>query len=416
MENINNQDKKSFEDFGLSQEVLKVIKEIGYDEPTDIQIEGIPQILKGKNVVAEAQTGTGKTAAFALPVLERLSSGKKVGFNQVRALILVPTRELANQVGESVKNYGKYLALSSISVSGGVRINPQMMDLRQGVDILVATPGRLLDLSSKNALKFESLEILVLDEADKMLDLGFSDEIGTILSLLPKKRQNLLFSATFPTELKLMVKKIIDNPLEISVTPTIKSAESIDQWIYPVDRGKKTQLLAQLLLENYKKQFLVFTKTQISANRLKNRLEGKKIKVTVIHGKKTQGARTQALDDFKKERVQVMVATDLASRGIDISQLPFVINFDLPHVTENYIHRIGRTGRAGESGMAISLVCADESKELFAIERAIQQIIPRKEIEGFNLAEPLADSPALLPVKRKRPKKNKKKNTQLSKN
>ena len=399
----------SFSELGLSDLIIKAIEEKGYDKPSPIQLKAIPEVIKGKDVLAAAQTGTGKTAGFTLPVLEQLSKGKHARSNHIRTLILTPTRELAIQVQESVELYGKYTPLTSSAVFGGVKINPQMMKLRKGVDILVATPGRLLDLFNQNAVKFGQLEILVLDEADRMLDMGFIHDIKKIISQLPPKRQNLMFSATFSEEIRNLAKRIVVNPVEISVTPRNSTAKLVEQWICPVDKKQKPQLLINLIKENGWKQLLVFTRTKHGANRLTRQLETAKISAAAIHGNKSQGARTKALAEFKDNTVSVLVATDIAARGLDIDQLPQVINFDLPNVAEDYVHRIGRTGRAGATGEAISLVCADEFKDLSAIENLIKNILPRKLIDGF---EPIHDVPASkLSLKTKKPKKPKKPKT-----
>lgn len=398
----------SFAPLGLSTQLVETVTELGYETPSPIQAEAIPAILRGKDVMAAAQTGTGKTAGFTLPILERLSKGRRANANQVRALILTPTRELAAQVADSVATYGKGLPLRSSVVYGGVKINPQMMKLRKGVDVLVATPGRLLDLYSQNAIKFTQLEILVLDEADRMLDMGFIHDIKKILALLPEKRQTLMFSATFSNEIRTLAKTLVKKPVEISVSPRNTAVEIIQQWVYPVDKSKKSALLGKLILDNQWQQVLVFSRTKHGANRLAKQLENRGIKATAIHGNKSQGARTRALAEFKAGDVQVLVATDIAARGIDIDQLPHVVNFDLPHVAEDYVHRIGRTGRAGASGEAISLVCADEFKELAAIERLTRQVITRKTIEGFEPVHALPESRLdTRPIKPKKPKKPK---------
>ncbi len=398
----------SFAPLGLSAQLVETVTELGYETPSPIQAEAIPAILRGKDVMAAAQTGTGKTAGFTLPILELLSKGRRANANQVRALILTPTRELAAQVADSVASYGKGLPLRSTVVYGGVKINPQMMKLRKGVDVLVATPGRLLDLYSQNAIKFNQLEILVLDEADRMLDMGFIHDIKKILALLPAQRQTLMFSATFSNEIRTLAKSLVKNPVEISVSPRNTAVEIIQQWVYPVDKSKKSALLGKLILDNQWQQVLVFSRTKHGANRLAKQLENKGIKATAIHGNKSQGARTRALAEFKAGDVQVLVATDIAARGIDIDQLPHVVNFDLPHVAEDYVHRIGRTGRAGASGEAISLVCADEFKELTAIERLLKQVIRRKTIEGFEPVHALPESRLdTRPIKPKKPKKPK---------
>lgn len=398
----------SFAPLGLSAELIETVTELGYETPSPIQAEAIPAILRGKDVMAAAQTGTGKTAGFTLPILELLSKGRRANANQVRALVLTPTRELAAQVADSVATYGKRLPLRSTVVYGGVKINPQMMKLRKGVDVLVATPGRLLDLYSQNAIKFTQLEILVLDEADRMLDMGFIHDIKKILALLPDQRQTLMFSATFSNEIRTLAKGLVKNPVEISVSPRNTAVEIIQQWVYPVDKSKKSAVLSKLILDNQWQQVLVFSRTKHGANRLTKQLDKKGIKASAIHGNKSQGARTRALAEFKAGDIQVLVATDIAARGIDIDQLPHVINFDLPHVAEDYVHRIGRTGRAGASGEAISLVCADEFKELAAIERLTRQIIARKIIEGFEPVHALPESRLdTRPIKPKKPKKPK---------
>ncbi|MDX1301562.1 DEAD/DEAH box helicase [Photobacterium sp.] len=397
----------SFASLGLSAPILEAVAKQGYDTPSPIQAQAIPAVIEGKDVMAAAQTGTGKTAGFTLPVLERLSKGQRAKPNQVRALILTPTRELAAQVAESVALYGKNLPLSSAVVFGGVKINPQMMRLRKGADVLVATPGRLLDLYNQNVVKFSQLEVLVLDEADRMLDMGFIRDIRKILAVLPKQRQNLLFSATFSDEIRQLAKGLVNNPVEISVSPRNTTAPSVKQWICPVDKNKKPNLLTKLLKENNWGQVLVFTKTKHGANRLATHLEGRGIKSAAIHGNKSQGARTKALANFKSGDIQVLVATDIAARGLDIDQLPQVVNFELPHVAEDYVHRIGRTGRAGCDGQAVSLVCADEFKDLAAIERLIKQVLPRELVDGFQpvnkLPESRLDTRPLKPSKPKKP-------------
>lgn len=398
----------SFASLGLSASVLKSVTEQGYDTASPIQEQAIPVILAGKDVMAAAQTGTGKTASFTLPILDLLSKGPRPQSNQVRALILTPTRELAAQVGESVAQYGKHLPLRSAIVFGGVKINPQMIKLRKGVDVLIATPGRLLDLYNQNALKFDQLEILILDEADRMLDMGFVRDIRKIISFLPEKRQNLLFSATFSEDIRKLAQEFVHNPVEISVSPRNTTAKSVEQWVYPVDKSKKSALLAQLINENEWQQVLVFGRTKHGANRLTRFLEAQGIKAAAIHGNKSQGARTRALAEFKDGSIRILVATDIAARGLDIDQLPQVVNFELPNVAEDYVHRIGRTGRAGACGQAISLVCTEEFNDLLGIERLIKQLIPRKIINGFNPANTLPESRLdTRPIKAKKPKKPK---------
>lgn len=370
----------SFAKLGLSLPLLSAINDQGYNTPSAIQEKAIPVVLSGQDVMAAAQTGTGKTAGFTLPILQRLSSGSPVKPNQARALILTPTRELAAQVAESVNTYGKHLPLRSSVVFGGVKINPQMMALRKGADILVATPGRLLDLYNQRAIRFDQLEILVLDEADRMLDMGFIRDIRKILALLPKQRQNLLFSATFSKEIRTLAQGLLNNPVELSVTPENAAAPSVKQWVISVDKQQKPKLLSQLIHEGNWQQVLVFTKTKHGANRLCKTLDAQGITSAAIHGNKSQGARTKALADFKTGEVRVLVATDIAARGLDIQQLPQVVNFDLPNVAEDYVHRIGRTGRAGATGEAVSLVCEDDMKLLSGIERLIRRKLEKRTI------------------------------------
>ncbi|WP_117232485.1 DEAD/DEAH box helicase [Vibrio maerlii] len=400
-----------FNSLGLSAPILKAIEEQGYDKPSPIQEQAIPAVLEGKDVMAAAQTGTGKTAGFTLPILELLDNGTRAKGNHVRALVLTPTRELAAQVQENVFKYSRHLRLNSNVVFGGVKINPQMMKLRQGTDVLVATPGRLLDLYNQNAVKFSQLEILVLDEADRMLDMGFIRDIRKILDLLPAKRQNLLFSATFSDEIRQLAKGLVNNPVEVSVNPANSTARTVEQVIYPADKRKKAPMLVKLIQDGNWQQTLVFCRTKHGANRLSYYLNDQGITAAPIHGNKSQGARTRALADFKSGDIRVLVATDIAARGIDIPQLPQVVNYDLPNISEDYVHRIGRTGRAGEVGHAISLVCADEAAELFGIERLIQQLLPRIELEGYKptnvLPESKLDTRPIKPKKPKKPKKNK---------
>jgi len=398
----------NFASLGLSEPVLKSILEQGYEKASPIQEQAIPVILEGQDVMAAAQTGTGKTAGFTLPILDLLSTGPRPQPNQVRTLILTPTRELAAQVGESVALYGKHLPLRSAVVFGGVKINPQMMKLRKGLDILVATPGRLLDLYNQKAVRFDHLEILVLDEADRMLDMGFVRDIRKIIQMLPTKRQNLLFSATFSNDIRKLAQEFVNNPAEISVSPRNTTAKTVEQWVYPVDKKKKSALLAQLIHENNWQQVLVFSRTKHGANRLTRFLEAEGIKAAAIHGNKSQGARTRALAEFKDGSIRILVATDIAARGLDIDQLPQVVNFDLPNVAEDYVHRIGRTGRAGATGQAVSLVCADEYSDLSGIERLIKEVIQRKFIEGFKPVNILPESRLdMRPIKAKKPKKPK---------
>ncbi len=395
-----------FNQLGLSAPILSAVTEKGYDTPSPIQAQAIPAVLAGKDVMAAAQTGTGKTAGFTLPLLQRLSDGPRPRHNQARALVLTPTRELAAQVGESVVVYGKNLPLRSAVVFGGVKINPQMQTLRSGVDVLVATPGRLLDLYQQNAVRFDQLEVLILDEADRMLDMGFIRDIKKILALLPKQRQNLLFSATFSDEIRALAKGLVNDPVEISVTPRNATANTVEQWIHPVDKKQKNKLLTDLIIDNQWQQVLVFTKTKHGANKLTRYLDEGGISAAAIHGNKSQGARTKALANFKDGSIRVLVATDIAARGLDIDQLPQVVNYELPQVAEDYVHRIGRTGRAGATGKAISLVCADEHELLVKIEQLIQRHLDRQPIDGFAPVHPLPESkPIRAPKKPKKPKK-----------
>lgn len=398
----------SFDSLGLPEPLVKAVKEQGYNEPTPIQAQAIPAVLAGKDVMAAAQTGTGKTAGFTLPLLANLAPGKPARSNQVRALILTPTRELAAQVHDSVQTYGQNMPMQYAVVFGGVKINPQMQNLRRGADVLVATPGRLLDLYQQNAIHFKQLEVLILDEADRMLDMGFIHDIKRILKLLPAKRQNLLFSATFSEDIRNLAKGLVNNPQEISVATRNTTAETVSQTLYEVDKSKKSIVLSTLIKQNNWQQVLVFVKTKHGANRLVKNLEGRKIPAAAIHGNKSQGARTKALAAFKAGEIKVLVATDIAARGIDIDQLPHVVNFDLPHVSEDYVHRIGRTGRAGNEGEATSLVCQEEFKLLKDIERLIKKLIPRKTLTGFEPGEPLPKSVLdTRPIKAKKPKKHK---------
>jgi len=404
-----------FETLGLSEELLHALRDTGYTSATPIQAQAIPAILKGLDVMAAAQTGTGKTAGFTLPLLQLLSNKPKVKNNHVRALVLTPTRELAAQVQESVFTYGKYMDLRSAVVFGGVGINPQMMKLRKGVDVLVATPGRLLDLYQQNAVRFNDIEILVLDEADRMLDMGFIHDIKKIMALLPKKRQNLMFSATFSNEIRQLAKGIINNPIEIDVAPRNSTVEKISQIVHPVDKARKVDLLSHLIKEGNWYQVLVFARTKHGSDKLVKKLSQNNINAAAIHGNKSQSQRTKALADFKQNKIQVLVATDIASRGIDIDQLSHVVNFDLPNVAEDYVHRIGRTGRAGASGHAVSLVSADEIKQLQDIEKLIKFKIERKEIEDFepehNVPESIKPKPS---SNRSRPNNNRSNNNNTS--
>lgn len=375
----------SFKSLGLPAEILRAISEKGYSEPTPIQTKAIPVIMEGRDLLGAAQTGTGKTGGFTLPLLALLSKAGKPEKNRpIRSLILTPTRELAAQVGESVHSYGKYLPLRSTVVFGGVKIGPQIAKLRRGIDILVATPGRLLDHINQKTIDLSQLEILVLDEADRMLDMGFIRDIQKILALLPENRQNLLFSATFSKEIKKLADKLLDSPALVETARRNTAAETVQQLVHPVDRERKRELLSHLIRSQNWRQVLVFTRTKHGANRLCKQLGTDGIKAAAIHGNKSQGARTQALAKFKSGNLPVLVATDIAARGLDIDQLPHVVNFELPNVPEDYVHRIGRTGRAGNEGEAMSLVCIDEHKLLRDIERLLKRELPKEVIEGFE--------------------------------
>ena len=375
----------SFADLGLSAPLLQALAQLGYPAPTPVQQQAIPGVLAGRDLMAAAQTGTGKTAAFALPLLQRLAGDEqRAGSNSIRALVLVPTRELAEQVMTSFRTYGEGLPVSCYAAYGGVSLNPQMMRMRRGVDILVATPGRLIDLFTKNAVKFRELQTLVLDEADRMLDLGFADDLDILFQALPKKRQTLLFSATFSDEIRSMAKARLRNPLSIEVSPRNTAAKTITQWVVPCDKKRKTDLFLFMRKDRGWGQVLVFVKTKKGCDELVGRLQAKQIAADTIHGDRPQASRLKALEAFKAGEVQILVATDVAARGLDIDDLPQVVNFDLPLQAEDYIHRIGRTGRAGASGEAISLVCADEAPLLAAIETLLKQTLSRDEEPGFE--------------------------------
>jgi len=375
----------SFKSLGLRAELLRAVSEKGYTEATPIQLQAIPPIMDGRDIMGGAQTGTGKTAGFTLPLLHNLmSSGKVQKGKSIRALILTPTRELAAQVGESVAEYGKHLPIRSTVIFGGVGINPQIKKLRNGIDVLVATPGRLLDHISQKTLDLSSLEILVLDEADRMLDMGFIHDIRKVLALLPRQKQTLLFSATFSNEIKKLANGLLHSPTLIEVARLNTAVETVTQVVHPVDKKRKRELLAYLIGSNNWQQVLVFHRTKHGANRLTEQLITDGISAAAIHGNKSQGARTKALADFKLGKVRVLVATDIAARGIDIDQLPHVVNFELPNVAEDYVHRIGRTGRAGNEGEAMSLVCIDEHKLLRDIERLMKHEIPKVIIDDFE--------------------------------
>ncbi|PWV63540.1 ATP-dependent RNA helicase RhlE [Plasticicumulans acidivorans] len=387
----------SFSSLGLADDIVRAVTELGYSEPTPIQQQAIPAVLGGGDLLAGAQTGTGKTAGFTLPILHRLSTRRSLhpgGRAPIRALVLTPTRELAAQVEESVRLYGKYLPLKSMVMFGGVGLQPQVQQLRGRVDILVATPGRLLDHAQQGNVDLRHIEILVLDEADRMLDMGFIHDIRKVLALLPAGRQNLLFSATFSDEIKALADRLLNTPAMIEVARRNATADTIAQTAYPVDRERKRELLTHLIRAHDWQQVLVFTRTKHGANRLAEQLDKSGISAMAIHGNKSQSARTRALSEFKAGRLRVLVATDIAARGIDINELPHVVNFELPNVPEDYVHRIGRTGRAGAEGRAVSLVCVDEQKLLADIERLIKRPLPKEIVPGFEVdpsipAEPI---------------------------
>ena len=384
-----------FSVLGLSAELLRATEKQGYDKATPIQAQAIPHILEGRDLLAGAQTGTGKTAGFTLPLLQRLQASESQGHNKrhVRALILVPTRELAAQVAESVSDYGRYLPFKSTVIFGGVSINPQISKLRRGVDIVIATPGRLLDHMQRGTIRLDGVETLVLDEADRMLDMGFISDIRKILKTMRRERQTLLFSATFSKEIKQLTSEFMRSPMEIQVARQNATADQISQVVHPVDRNRKRELLSHMIGEGNWRQVLVFTRTKHLANRLSQQLERDGLSSAAIHGNKSQAARTRALADFKKGDIRVLVATDIAARGLDIEQLPHVVNFELPNVPEDYVHRIGRTGRAGMEGEAVSLVCVDERKLLTDIERLLKQGIKKVVIPGYEPDESIKPVP-----------------------
>lgn len=374
----------SFKALGLSEALLKAISKKGYDTPSPIQAKAIPPVLEGKDVLASAQTGTGKTAGFTLPLLHILSQGQTLRKRPVRALILTPTRELAAQVYANVKEYSEFLELRSAVIFGGVNQKPQIANLRNGVDVLVATPGRLLDLHGQGVLSLSKVEIFVLDEADRMLDMGFLRDIQRVIKIMPERRQNLMFSATFSKDIKKLAHGILNHPVQVEAQPENSTAEAISQKVYRVAKGKKTGLVIKLISEGNWKQVLVFTRTKHGANKLCKKMISAGITAAAIHGNKSQGARTKALAGFKNGSIRVLVATDIAARGLDIPLLPHVINFEIPNISEDYVHRIGRTGRAGASGEAISLVSADETSYLKAIQKLVGLKIPVEIIEGFE--------------------------------
>ncbi|MDC0354968.1 DEAD/DEAH box helicase [Flavobacteriaceae bacterium] len=373
-----------FNELGLMPSLLKAVNEKGYTDPSPIQEKAIPLILRRKDVLASAQTGTGKTAGFTLPLLQILSKQSNSNHRKIKALILTPTRELAAQIYDNVIEYSRHLELRSTVIFGGVNQKPQVSKIRSGIDILIATPGRLLDLENQRLLSLRNVEILVLDEADRMLDMGFQRDINKIMNLLPSKRQNLLFSATFSKEIKRLAKGILNDPAMVETSPQNTTVEAIVQYVYNVDKNKKSSLIIQLIKEGKWKQVLVFTRTKHGANNLCKKMIKADISAAAIHGNKSQGARTRALAGFKDGSVEILVATDIAARGLDIPLLPHVINFELPNIPEDYVHRIGRTGRAGAKGEAISLVCIDEKQYLKDIEKLVNLRIPSKIKQGFE--------------------------------
>ena len=393
----------SFQSLGLSDALLKAVSKQGYTTPSPIQIKAIPLILERKDIMASAQTGTGKTAGFTLPILQILSQEPPLRQRPVRVLVLTPTRELAAQVFENIRQYSAFLDLKSAVIFGGVNQNSQVTAIRQGVDILVATPGRLLDLNNQRVLSLAKIEILVLDEADRMLDMGFLRDIKKIMALMPNKRQNLLFSATFSKDIKALANAILHHPILVEATPENSTVDAIEQKVYFVDKAQKPNVLVNLILDGNWEQVLVFTRTKHGANKLTKKLIGSNISALAIHGNKSQGARTKALAEFKSGKIRILVATDIAARGLDIPLLPHVVNFELPNISEDYIHRIGRTGRAGASGEAISLVSADERVYLRDIEKLLGMRIPNERLEGFEPIEQVVEE---QPKQQQRPQGN----------
>jgi ATP-dependent RNA helicase RhlE len=379
----------SFESLGLAPALLRALAEQGYAEPTPIQAGAIPLVLEGHDLLAAAQTGTGKTAAFALPLLQKLSTGRETQTRRPRALVLTPTRELAAQVNDNLRDYGKHLRVSSTTIFGGVSMGPQMQTLRRGVDVVIATPGRLIDHMQQRTVDLSGIEVLILDEADRMLDMGFLPALKRILAVLPKQRQTLLFSATFAAPIKALAMDFMRNPREVSVTPPNTVAPLVSHHVHPVDASRKRDLLLHVLSQDSRRQSLVFSRTKHGADKLVKFLEVSGMRAAAIHGNKSQNARTRALSDFKSGRVTVLVATDIAARGIDIDQLPMVINHDLPMVAEDYVHRIGRTGRAGSEGLAVSLVSHDESGLLRDIRKLLNQDIAITDVAGYEPSTPL---------------------------
>jgi ATP-dependent RNA helicase RhlE len=374
----------SFKSLGLSDALVKAVEEKGYTTPSPIQQKAIPHILEGKDILASAQTGTGKTAGFTLPVLQYLTATKHPKYRPLRVLVLTPTRELAAQVHENVREYSKYVDIRSTVVFGGVKAASQIKTLKQGVDILVATPGRLLDLHDQKAVSFKRVDVLILDEADRMLDMGFARDLNKIISFMPAKRQNLMFSATFSDDIKKLAAGILNNPVEVETAPQNATAQKVSHKVYNVDKNQKTPLIIKLIKDNNWEQVLVFTRTKHGANKLTEKLIKSGISAAAIHGNKSQGARTKALKNFKDNSIKILVATDIAARGLDIPLLPHVINFELPNVPEDYVHRIGRTGRAGAEGEAISFVCSEETEYQKEIEKILNEKLKTSVLEGFE--------------------------------
>jgi ATP-dependent RNA helicase RhlE len=397
----------TFSDLGLSPALVKAVEEKGYAKPSPIQEKAIPHILEGKDLLASAQTGTGKTAGFTLPVLQHLAETKHPKYRPLRALVLTPTRELAAQVHDNVREYSKYVNIKSCVVFGGVNAKPQIATLRSGVDILVATPGRLLDLHDRKAVSFKRIDVLILDEADRMLDMGFVRDINKLISFMPEKRQNLLFSATFSNDIKKLAAGILKNPVSVEAEPQNSTAKKVTHKVYKVDKNKKTEFTIKLIKDGNWKQVLVFTRTKHGANKLTQKLVKAGVSAAAIHGNKSQGARTKALRNFKDGSIKILVATDIAARGLDIPLLPHVINFELPNVPEDYVHRIGRTGRAGAAGEAISLVCSEETEYQSEIEKLLKEKLKSTIVAGFEPTDTAPPKRAASQSKKSFGKKNK---------
>ena len=405
----------SFKDLGLSAALVKAVEEKGYTTPSPIQIKAIPPILAGKDILASAQTGTGKTAGFTLPILQYLSETKHPKYRPLRVLVLTPTRELAAQVHDNVREYSKYVDIKSAVVFGGVKAKPQIATLRSGVDILVATPGRLLDLHDQKAVSFKRVDVLILDEADRMLDMGFARDLNKIISYMPAKRQNLMFSATFSKEIKKLAEGILRDPVSVEAEPQNSTAKKVTHKVFKVDKNKKTEFTIKLIKDGNWNQVLVFTRTKHGANKLTEKLIKAGISAAAIHGNKSQGARTKALKNFKDNSIKILVATDIAARGLDIPLLPHVINFELPNVPEDYIHRIGRTGRAGAAGEAISLVCSEETEYQNEIEKVLKEKLKTNIVAGFEPTDTAPPKRAASQSKGSFGKKNKNASSQGNK-